>query len=157
MTTNLLSGLLLITPLLSGYTANMFCSVGGKNRNGDGGSKKMWSPPGIVFRIVWPCLYMSLGIIWVLMRKKHQIPADILLSMTTLCLLVWVVVYGCIGEIEVSLYINLIVLVLALVLFGYTWRVSTVLGILATPYLAWIIFANILNYMKVLEYRRIET
>jgi translocator protein len=152
MTTNILSGLLLFTPLISGYTANMFCSVGGKNSIGDSGSKKMWSPPGIVFRIVWPCLYLSLGIVWVLMRRKHQFSTDLLLSMTTLCLLAWIVVYGCIGEIEASLYINLIVLVLALVLFGYTWKVSTALGILVTPYLAWIIFANILNYMKVLEY-----
>ena len=135
----------ILLPSITGYIASFTCSVGK-----DAGSKITARPPPWVFAVVWPILYLLLGIVWLLLRhNNNKQTIDILMIINLLLLVCWIVVYGCMNNKRNALYILLAVLSVGLMIFGYSWSHNKIAGILVTPFIAWIIFATMLNYTEV--------
>jgi translocator protein len=135
----------LLLPSLTGYIASFNCKVGH-----NAGEKILARPPSWVFGVVWPILYLLLGVVWLILRNNNNKQTiDILMSLNLLLLVSWIVVYGCMNKKRIALYILLGILVVGLMIFGDAWSQNKIAGILVTPFIAWIIFATMLNYTEV--------
>jgi translocator protein len=107
-----------------------------------------WSPPAWLFSPVWTLLYVLMAIAaWLVWRERGSAAATPL-SLYVLQLgvnAVWSWLFfawrmGTLALIDIAL---LIVLVFVLTL--QFWRVRPLAGALLLPYLAWIVFAALLN------------
>lgn len=130
--------------MITGYLASMVCTIGK-----DAGATVPARPPSWVFGIVWPFLYIFIGIAWVILRDQDSYIIDILMSLTVIGLVAWILIYGCSKNKKNALYIILLILVAALLLFGYSWSQNKYAGMLITPFLGWILFATMLNFTEV--------
>ena len=63
---NNLDYIYLLFPLVSGYLTTFFCPMQ-KNT----GSKVKFRPPAYIFKIVWPILYLLIGLAWVYSKKYY--------------------------------------------------------------------------------------
>ena len=107
-------------------------------------------PPPATFGIVWTILYVIMGLALALVcaawGARYRLPAILAFVLQLLLNLAWSPVFF--GEHEIRLALVVLGLldvaaVLTLVLF---WKVRRVAGLLLLPYLAWILFATVLNY-----------
>jgi len=140
--------ILLLTPIATGYATSAICGM-----NRDAGKSVKARPPGWVFAVVWPVLYLLIGYSWASLYRDG-VWVNILFALNTLALILWIVVYSCADNKRGGLYVLLISVVLALMLWGYccqrggNW--STRLPVyLLTPYVGWLIFALLLNFNEV--------
>jgi tryptophan-rich sensory protein len=132
--------LYILIPSIMGYTSALFCGV-----NKDSGKMVKFRPPAIVFSIVWPILYLLLGISWFLARK--QLIVDIMYLSLNLILCLWLYVYSCRKDKKNAIYV--IVLSMVFALFCYT-VCEDVLGKLAiVPLIGWLFLATLINIFEV--------
>jgi tryptophan-rich sensory protein len=126
-----------------GYTSALFCGV-----NKDSGKMVKFRPPAIVFSIVWPILYLLLGISWFLARKQpNSIFVDTMYLSLNLILCLWLYVYSCRADKKNAIYV--IVLSIIFALFCYT-VCEDVLGKLAiVPLIGWLYLATLINIFEV--------
>lgn len=137
----------LLLPILTGYVTSALCPIGKT-----AGSKINSRPPSWLFGVIWPILYIFLGLIWIILRNKNKTNnyfIDILMLVNILCLVSWIIFYGCKKDKKGGLYVLLITFCVSLTIFGYSWSVDKSAGILITPYLTWITFAMMLNFTEV--------
>lgn len=107
-------------------------------------------PPPVTFGIVWTVLYAMMGFALALVcaawGARFRLPAILAFVLQLLLNLAWSPVFFAEHEIRLALLIlgalNVAVL-LTVVLF---WQVRRVAGLLLLPYLAWILFATVLNW-----------
>ena len=134
--------IVLFIPMISGYISGFVCGPG-KNA----GYKIPARPPSYVFGIIWPILYLSIGYSWYLTRKKApKMLTDILFSVNTLISAAWLILFGCLNTKRIALYDLIALIASTLILIIYSLKYSTLASCLLTPYLAWLIFAQKLNY-----------
>jgi translocator protein len=139
--------IVLFIPMISGYISGLVCGPG-KNA----GYKIPARPPGYVFGIIWPTLYLSIGYSWYLTRKKApKMLTDILYSVNTLISAAWLILFGCLNTKRIALYDLIALIASTLILIIYSLKYSTLASCLLAPYLAWLIFAQKLNYSIVNE------
>ena len=108
------------------------------------------NPPPATFGIVWPALYALMGFALALVcaawGARYRVPAILAFVLQLALNLAWSPVFFGEHQITGALVIlgalDLAVL-LTLVLF---WKVRRVAGLLLLPYLAWILFATLLNW-----------
>lgn len=127
----------LILGMLSGFVGNLSSA----------GSKIPARPPGVVFGVVWFMLYLLIGIAWVEARKVNQLESDILFLILTISLTLWPLMYNVSSK--AALYTLLVILLITIIVVGYSWITSKIAGYLISPLLAWIIFAIMLNFTEV--------
>lgn len=108
------------------------------------------TPPGWVFSVVWPLLYLLIGIAsWLVWkkRKEHAIAFPLFIYFFQLLLnLFWSVIFFKLHFIDLALlemYLLIIFTVFNLMVF---WKVSKLATVLLVPYLVWIGFAFSLNF-----------
>tara|TARA_B100000963_G_C22611383_1_gene665033 strand:+ start:288 stop:791 length:504 start_codon:yes stop_codon:yes gene_type:complete len=119
-----------------------------------------WQPPGYVFGIVWPILYLLFGIINLRIYYSKKIPiylkkANLELSFQESILqTVWLLVNGKYGE-ERHCYQHYFSMIVMLYLLVYAYFLRPVMLyetndksilLMYIPYVLWIGFASILNY-----------
>jgi tryptophan-rich sensory protein len=126
-----------------GYTSALFCGV-----NKDSGKIVKFRPPPIVFSIVWPILYLLLGISWFLAREQpNSILVDTMYLSLNLILCLWLYVYSCRKDKKNAIYV--IVLSIIFAMFCYT-VCENVLGKLAiVPLIGWLYLATLINIFEV--------
>jgi tryptophan-rich sensory protein len=126
-----------------GYTFALFCGV-----NKDSGKIVKFRPPPIVFSIVWPILYLLLGISWLLARNQpNSIFVDAIYLSLNLILCLWLYVYSCRKDKKNAIYV--IVLSIIFAMFCYT-VCENVLGKLAiVPLIGWLYLATLINIFEV--------
>ena len=131
----------ILLPSLFGYGTAMFCNVGSQS-----GSNVSFRPPPVVFSIVWPVLYIMLGVSWYFARKSNELWSDIFYISLIMLLNLWIVLYSCQGDKKNAIY----VLVLSIVfgLLCYTVADFTA-KLLIVPLIGWLLFATILNIFEV--------
>jgi len=107
-------------------------------------------PPGATFGIVWPILYVMMGIALALVAATRTSPhrrAALWAFAVQLALnLAWSPTFFAAHQIGVALAILLaldVALIVTVVLF---FRVRQAAGVLLLPYLAWVLFATVLNW-----------
>jgi translocator protein len=113
--------------------------------------KPWFTPPEIVFPIVWPALFLMMGIAsYLVWKERNIVPAarqGLYLYATQLSLNVaWSILFFGIKSPEAAFY-EIIVLILAVLATTIAFFRSRILaGWLMVPYILWLLFAALLNY-----------
>lgn len=130
--------LLLIIPLLVGYIAESQCTSDGS------GSIVKFDPEPSTFRYVFPYIYTSLGIAWVLsVREPHeyQLWCMLFFTLSVIALSSWVYWYKCRADKEKSLLVVVALITKLLVLFAIS---PVAASAWLAPVISWMVFALIL-------------
>ena len=110
--------------------------------------KSSLTPPGYIFSIVWPILYILMSIsVWIIWNKEKKISLPIQLYIIQLILnFTWDALffkYHCIHE---SLILLLFIWMLVFIMIDIFYSIDKIAGLLLVPYLIWLTFAFYLNY-----------
>jgi benzodiazapine receptor len=133
-----------IIPIATGYIMSAACPM----KKGEAGSSVSARPPGWVFGVVWPVLYLLMGLAWVqLRRQKSKNMVDALFAVLTVSLNSWIVVYSCQKKKKSALYVLLLSFAIAMATWGYS--VGTDQMFYLTPLIVWLLFATMLNFTEV--------
>tara|TARA_B110000967_G_C18858265_1_gene548465 strand:- start:721 stop:1155 length:435 start_codon:yes stop_codon:yes gene_type:complete len=134
--------IIIIIPMITGYLGGFFCGPGKK-----AGVKIPARPPGYIFGIIWPILYLSIGYSWYLTRKRApKMLTDILYGLNTVISVKWLILFGCLDWKKMALYDLIALVASTLILIIFSLKYSTLASCLLAPYLAWLLFAQKLNY-----------
>jgi benzodiazapine receptor len=100
--------------------------------------------------VVWPILYVLMGfaaaMVCAAWGSRYRLPAILAFAVQLLINLSWSPMFFGEHQITLGLYIILLLdvaLIATIVLF---WKVRRAAALLLLPYLAWILFATVLNY-----------
>lgn len=114
-------------------------------------AKPSWNPPNWVFGPVWSALYLGMAVAaWLVWRQGGFAAARVPLILFGVQLALNVL-WSCIffglempGRAFAEVLVLWAAIAATMVMF---WRRSTVAGILFVPYLAWVSFASVLNFV----------
>ena len=111
----------------------------------DSASNVKLRPPGWVFGVIWPLLYIAIGLAWEITRKDKEFTA------LTALLCSWLVVYSCRGEKNNARF----VLVASTLISSYIlWAIrKNQYYWLMIPITAWLMFATYLNQAEIRNYQ----
>lgn len=135
-------------PLLVGYVSSL---ISGDIRSAyDSMAKVPLSPPGGLFGIVWPALYLLMGLASYLVLQspapqKQKVSALILYGVQLLVNGVWSIVFFRAGSLWLAFAV---ILALDLLVAGCVYRFRKICSgaaIFLLPYMVWILFATYLN------------
>lgn len=123
----------------SGYENGWFASL----------DKPFFMPPGWAFGIVWPFLYVLLGVALALIlqlpqTRRRRTALGLFFAQLVLNY-AWSPVFFGAQQIQLGLIVIVIMTALAAITAGQFWRLRPVAGALMVPYLAWLCFAATLN------------
>ena len=137
---------ILFCGILSGVIANS----GHDNRWFAALTKPDLMPPGKIFGIVWPALYVLLGLAVALIldarRARGKGLAITLFIVQLLCNFGWSPLFFAAHEVELALYLLGVILLLSVVTAWLFSRIRTAAGLLMLPYILWLCFAIYLNF-----------
>lgn len=142
--------LCIAVPLLVGFLASRLS--GNQQQFYSQLVRPVLSPPGWVFGVVWPVLYILMGISAYLVRFSG---ADCALVRRSMCVYylqlgvnaLWSVVFFRFQLFGAAFYVLLILLALIVITSVFSYDVSPVASWLYIPYVMWVSFAGYLNYM----------
>jgi len=134
--------LIVLIPSVLGYGLSMICPVS-KNA----GNEVPFRPPSYVFAIVWPILFILLGISMMLAFRMNT-KLFWLYFITTVVIVSWTFFYSCLGNKEAGT----IILILSVLLIGCCMFFSNnTQRVLLSFLLIWCIFATVLNIYEIQE------
>ena len=124
----------LFTPIISGLGLAAICKPPPATQ---------YTPPAWVFRVVWPILYLLIGLAW---SQATQNTTDILLGLMVVSLNSWLILYNCLhmrlaAELNIACTIALVVGCISI-----HSHLPSKLSLL--PLLAWLLFAQQLLLQK---------
>lgn len=138
----------LLLPMILGFIFNLFPNCIIKKSSG---SSVKFRPPSFVFGIIWPILYICLGLAWIYTIHTNTyninpIIKDIIFILINVSLNSWILNYACLSK-KVwgiySLFLSILIIIIAL-------HISPLISrLLLTPLLTWIILATTLNISEV--------
>ena len=129
---------LIIIPLVAGFLTSFFCPMT-KNE----GSNIAFRPPGFVFGIVWPILYVLVGLSW---YYSHNPTINILFTINTFLCCIWLVFYNCLNNKIYALWdLFLLQLCNLFIIFYLVQQQKFTSVYLLLPYVMWIVFAIVLS------------
>ena len=79
----------LFYPMVAGFVVSKFCKMK------KSGITVKFRPPGYVFGIVWPILYILLGLSWINSNPSSNKTIELLYFVLSSLLAYWIVVYAC--------------------------------------------------------------
>ncbi len=107
------------------------------------------SPPGWLFGIIWPILYLLMGIaVYIIYQKPKTPESQKAINLYWIQLLVnflWPIVFFRFELYWIAVAVILILDVLVFLTTVWFYKISKVAGYLMIPYLLWILFATYLN------------
>lgn len=142
---------LVIVPAVSlaGFTAGRL-SGGADNPWFDGLAKPALFPPPATFGIVWSVLYVMIGVALTLVVTARGAPgrgAAIAAFLIQLALnLAWSPLFFGAHQVTAALWLLLALDVAVIVTVVLFWKVRPLAAWLLLPYLAWVLFATVLNW-----------
>ena len=123
----------------SGYSNDWFTAL----------DKPFFMPPGWAFGVVWPILYVLLGIAVALILAEPPSKARnkaLVLFFAQLALnFAWSPLFFSAHAVRLALMTIFLMTAVAAMASGQFWRIRRVAGALMLPYLAWLCFAAALN------------
>ena len=123
----------------SGYSNDWFAEL----------QKPFFMPPGWAFGLVWPILYVLLGIALALILAEPASAARtkaLTLFFGQLALnYAWSPLFFAGHAVTLALIVIFVMTAIAAMTAGQFWRIRRVAGALMLPYLAWLCFAAALN------------
>jgi tryptophan-rich sensory protein len=135
--------------VLAGSASGWLSNSGYGNRWFEGLGKPFFMPPGWLFGVVWPILYVLLGIALAMILAEPESPrrrnALILFFVQLALNFAWSPVFFAAHDMTLAKYMIYLMAVVAAAAAGQFMRLRRVAGLLLIPYLAWLIFAATLN------------
>lgn len=129
----------LLGSLFSGNTGQIYISF----------AKPPLSPPGWLFGVIWPILYLLMGIAtYIIYQTPHTPGCKKAITLYWVQLFVnflWPIVFFRFEWYWISVVVILLLDVLVLITKIWFYKIKKVAGYLMIPYLLWIIFATYLN------------
>jgi hypothetical protein len=135
-----------IMPMVLGYLTSQSCwrKVSGKRA----GATVAFRPPAYVFGIVWPLLYIMIGLSWVIAAKtrKQNTHIEVCYISISVLLASWIFLYGCKnkkvwGVYSIALSIGAVIMTMNVV--------DVESRILLVPLITWLLLALLLNVFEV--------
>jgi len=112
--------------------------------------KSPLTPPGYVFGIVWPVLYLLLAVVgWKIWKLKDTDQLRRVKKVYALQMAInwsWSPVYFSMQMIDIALGMIALMVLLTVYLIGYFCHKDKIVSLLLLPYFFWISFAFYLNY-----------
>ena len=127
----------LLIPLVSGYAVSFFCKI-----SNDEGSSLPQTPPSYVFGIIWPLLYILVGLSWYYAEKNKLI--DFLHPVCIFLLALWIYIYNCQNMKKMGIYI--IASTISIVICLMSLHNHKLSKVYLSPLLAWLLVAFHLNW-----------
>ncbi len=128
-----------LSSLSSGNVGQIYASL----------NKPPLSPPGWLFGVVWPILYLLMGIAAYIIYQAPQSPerekAINLYWVQLFINFLWPIVFFRFEWFWISVLVILLLDVLVLITTILFYRINKIAGYLMIPYLLWILFATYLN------------
>ena len=109
--------------------------------NSNSGSKIKFRPPGYIFGIIWPILYLLLGAAWIYSNKY-----GIYYLLISLLLCLWLVVYSCLKKKKHASWVLLASLFMSFLTYTISNKTSQ---LLISPLIIWLLFALFMNIIEV--------
>lgn len=136
--------------ILLGFLAGRLSNSGAENPWFDSLVKPELFPPPAWFGIVWTVLYVLMGFALALVGSawgaRGRGLAVIVFVAQFLVNLAWSPVFFGMNKITGGLIVIAVMDVLVVITLVLFWRIRKLAGALLVPYLAWILFATLLNY-----------
>ncbi len=136
--------------VMLGFLSGQVAGSGEGNPWFDALNKPEIYPPGYIFGIVWSILYVMMGISFALVcsawGSRYRGWAILAFVLQFALNLAWSPVFFAMHDIRAALAVIIVLdaaLLITIILF---WRVRLSAGILLLPYLAWVLFATVLNW-----------
>ena len=130
---------------LSGWLSNS----GYGNPWFDALNKPFFMPSGWAFGVVWPILYLLMGISLAMILAEPSSPRrkkGLILFFVQLALnFAWSPIFFGAHDITLAKYVIFVIAIIAAGAAGQFMRMKKAAGLLLVPYLAWLIFAATLN------------
>ena len=112
-------------------------------------NKSKLTPPGYVFGIVWPILYLLLGISFLLTIKSPKCIGFcsplVFFTIQMILNLIWTTVFFRVKMMKTALILIYSIIALTIVAFTRMLPVNSTAALLLIPYLLWLCFASYLN------------
>ena len=135
--------------VLLGSASGWLSGSGYGNTWFDALQKPFFMPPGWAFGLVWPILYLLLGIALAMILAEPPSPrrrnALILFFVQLVLNFAWSPIFFAAHDITLAKYVIFVMAVIAGAAAGQFMRLRKPAGLLLIPYLAWLIFAATLN------------
>lgn len=110
-------------------------------------TKPYFAPPSIVFAIVWPILYILMGVSSAIISQDKDNNAGFVFYVQLLLNYLWPILFFVLRLYAIS-FLELIILFLLIIITTFKFfRINKISGILLVPYLLWTIYAGYLNFM----------
>jgi len=123
-------------PMTSGFLMSALCPI-----MKDEGITSSLRPPSYVFKIVWPILYILLGLSWT--NTKSNSLNDWMHGVCTFLLTLWIYVYNCKDNKRGGAYI--IACLIAMLTLLVSLHEDKLSKVYLTPLIAWLTIAYQLN------------
>ena len=111
--------------------------------------KPFFMPPGWAFGVVWPILYLLMGIALAMVLaeppSQRRRTALILFFVQLALNFAWSPIFFAAHDITLAKYMIYVMAVIAAGVAGQFLRLRRAAGLLLVPYLAWLVFAATLN------------
>lgn len=136
--------------MLLGYLSGALSQSGAENPWFAALEKPAIFPPPMWFGIVWTVLYAMMGFALALVcaawGARGRTAAIVLFAVQFAVNLAWSPTFFGAHQIAAGLAVIVLLDVLVVATIALFWRVRRLAGVLLLPYLAWILFATLLNY-----------
>ena len=124
-------------PIILGYFTSAICHDMSYSPD-----YKDYKPPKELFMIIWPILYILIGIAWYFSRTS--IISNILFIILNILLCSWIVIYGCYKSIHLAFYILLLSLLLSILCYTSSTDINA--KYCMVPLIVWLSFATLLSF-----------
>ena len=135
--------------VLLGSASGWLSNSGYGNAWFDALQKPFFMPPGWLFGVVWPVLYILMGVALAMILAEPPSPrrrkALILFFVQLALNFAWSPIFFAAHDITLAKYVIFVMAVIAAGAAGQLMRLRKAAGLLLVPYLAWLIFAAALN------------
>ena len=109
------------------------------------------TPPNIVFPIVWNILFfligLSLAYSW--LKAKSKIKTAVFYGINFALNIIWSVFYFAMKNPLLAFFDIILLIASTLYLIIYNWKIDRKASYLLMPYLLWLLFASILNFLSI--------
>lgn len=109
--------------------------------------KPLFSPPEIVFPIVWTILYILMGISYFLATKDNEDNKELdqIYLLQLLVNFLWPIIFFVLGMYFTAFLWIVLLIILVIVMIKELLKANKISGYLQIPYLIWLLFATYLN------------
>lgn len=140
---------LIISILIPNAVGGISALISNVGENINTFNKPSFTPPGIVFPIVWTILYILMGISTYLIYNENNTYKTSALKIYAIQLVInglWSIVFFRFKAFFLAFILIIVLILLTIIMIYKFYQINKVAGLIQIPYLIWLIVALILSY-----------